>query len=425
MSGLSFNLRNVSLHLIDDLFGDHADELSRSAPPEVQPATTSGDHASTAAAGNLAPPSGNGLFGWLSDGVKDIVGGIGKGVTDVAGGIVGDVEDIGRGIGDATLGCLRNVAQGDFAEAASSVVRGCDRAVFQSAERLEYGLLEGQQDVFDGCADALGPIGEPLRWVGDRVFDSCFTTVDTVTGVVRDAARLVPDTAIGFMADTGNALRTAAKGDLWDATQQFGMAYVNAATHPLGFAASETMRCLQADASIAQTWLGMEPLGRRLTDDEIKELKKVYGNSIDYGLVRVKDGGWLSDNMFKAAHTVGNTVYLSSADIGSAGTLAHEVGHVWQNQNGGGDYIANAVFSNAWYQVATGDRNNAYDWQRGLANGESFATMNYEQRAQATEDIHYALADDNRITQSDGYTAEEVRFLRRVAKQVRHEEGAG
>jgi hypothetical protein len=42
--------------------------------------------------------------------------------------------------------------------------------------------------------------------------------------------------------------------------------------------------------SAIQTLVGLEPVGRKLTDDEITELRKVYGDTIDYSKVRIKEG---------------------------------------------------------------------------------------------------------------------------------------
>ena len=60
---------------------------------------------------------------------------------------------------------------------------------------------------------------------------------------------------------------------------------------------------------------------------------------------------WPTQQRDGAAHAVGNTVYMPADQFDSNGkltasgleTLGHEVGHVWQNQNGGGDYIGNAL----------------------------------------------------------------------------------
>jgi hypothetical protein len=134
-----------------------------------------------------------------------------------------------------------------------------------------------------------------------------------------------------------------------------------------------------------------------------------------------------------APHTVGNTVYMpddqfdSNGKLTSAGleTLGHEVAHVWQNQNGGGDYIGNALGAQAWAWITGGDRNGAYDWEGALADGQSFESMNDEQRAHVMEDIGIALKDDGQITEADGFSAQEVAFLKDTAEKVKEGEGAG
>ena len=101
------------------------------------------------------------------------------------------------------------------------------------------------------------------------------------------------------------------------------------------------------------------------------------------------------------------------------------MGHVWQNQNGGGDYIGNALGAQAWAWITGGDRNGAYNWEAALANGESFESMNDEERAAVMEDIGVAMKNDGQITEADGYTAAQVDFLIETEEKVRHGEGAG
>jgi len=121
-------------------------------------------------------------------------------------------------------------------------------------------------------------------------------------------------------------------------------------------------------------------------------------------------------------------------------TLGHEVGHVWQNQNGGGDYIHNALGSQLIAKITDGDRDAAYDWRKALRDGETFESMNDEERAKVMEDIGGALKNDGMITSSDGvrgagtadtsddkpaYTPEELAFLRDTAQKIKYGEGAG
>jgi hypothetical protein len=191
-------------------------------------------------------------------------------------------------------------------------------------------------------------------------------------------------------------------------------------------------RVLQALASEVQTAFGLEPPARGLTPGERAYLESIYGDSIDYDMIRVKPGGPLNNAM--AAHTVGNTIYMPEGYFDANGnltadgldTLGHEAGHVWQNQNGGGDYIHNALFANLWATITEGDRGEAYDWREALRNGESFESMNDEERAQVMEDIGRALQDDGAITAGDGNdTRAELAFLLAVADEIQTGEGAG
>ncbi|HEY6514385.1 MAG TPA: DUF4157 domain-containing protein [Burkholderiaceae bacterium] len=363
--------------------------------------------------------------------IADVGKGIWNGVKDVASGVWGAVKNVGHGLYDMTAGFLMNLVQGNISEALNSVVRGFDRAVFQSTARLYSGVLDGLQSVTNGITDALGPIGKPLRWVTDRAFDIGHTVLDTTVGITRDLFRMIPDTVNGFVGDMERAIKLAADGRWGDAAKQFGMAFVNVPGHLLGSATGIVMRALQGVASIAQTAVGAEPPARKLTGEERAYLESIYGDSIDYDMIRVKQGGPLNNAM--APHTVGNTVYMPDDQFDKNGkltpdgleTLGHEVAHVWQNQNGGGDYIGNALGAQAWAWITGGDRNGAYDWKAALADGESFESMNDEQRAKAMEDIGIALKNDGQITEGDGLTAAQVAFLKDTAEKVQAGEGAG
>jgi hypothetical protein len=371
--------------------------------------------------------------------VKDVVGGVVDGVKAVGEGVVGAVKDVGKGVWEMTGGFVGNLVDGNIAEAFSSVVRGLDHAVFQSVERFYTGVLKGAQKAVNGVTDALGPVGKPFRWVSDRLFDIGEAAMGTAFGLGRDAFRFIPDIAIGFVGDVERSIKLAADGRWGDAAKQFGMAFVNVPVNVVGHVVDAGARVLQAGASIVQTGIGLEPPARGLSSDERAYLEKIYGDSIDYDMIRVKPGGPLNNAM--TAHTVGNTVYMPKKYFDADGkltgeglaTLGHEVGHAWQNQNGGGDYIHNALFAQMWGGIFDGDRNAAYNWQEALRNGESFESMNDEERAKVMEDIGAALAKDGRITAADGtnsvenrnYSAEELDFLLAVADEIRSGEGAG
>jgi hypothetical protein len=381
----------------------------------------------------------------LVDAAGDVVDGVVEGAKEVGEGIVGAATDFGKGVFEMTGGFVSNLVEGDIGEAFDSVIRGADHAIFQSTERLYTGVIRGAKKVVNGVAKALGPIGKPLREVSDRFFDMAETALTTIWGVGRDAFRWIPSVFTGFVGDVERAVKLAADGRWGDAAKQFGMAFVNTPGRIVGPGVDMVARVLQGGASMFQTAVGLEPPARGLTADERKYLESIYGDSIDYDMIRIKQGGALNNAM--APHTVGNTIYMPKGKFGPDGkltkegleTLGHEAGHVWQNQNGGGDYIHNSLGSQLVSMVTDGKRGQAYDWRKALGNGESFESMNDEQRAKVMEDIGIALRNDGQIKAQDGvrgadttdmsddkpaYTDAELAFLRETAEKLKFGEGA-
>ena len=192
------------------------------------------------------------------DGLKDF----GRGALDAFG-------DFGKGVFvDLMWGFASNLFQGNFGEAFSSAVRGVDRAIFQSTQRFWSGVVDGAQSVANGVTRALGPVGEPLRWVTDRAFDIGHTLMDTAWGMGRDAFRLLPDTATGFIGDVERAIELAADGRWGDAAEQFGLAFANVPGRMAGRMVDMGARFLRGGASMGLTAVGLEPPARRLSEDE-------------------------------------------------------------------------------------------------------------------------------------------------------------
>ena len=359
------------------------------------------------------------------------------GLESFGDGLKGAVANVERGVCEATVGSVSCLLEGRIGEASASAVRGTDHALFQSTESVCLGVRDGAQAVCNGATDTAGPVGRPVRWFTDRLFDVGNTVVDTGFGLARDLYRLIPDTCTGFIGDMERTIRLAAAGNGGRALAEFGLAFVHVPVRLLGGLVDMTMRSLQCVASVALTIVGAEPPGRKLTPEERAYLERTYGDSIDYDKVRVKAGGPLNDAM--AAHTVGNTIYMPSDDFNADGTLTaeglqtlgHETGHVWQNQNGGGDYIHDALGAQLLAFLGTGNRDNAYDWRQALADGETFETMNDEQRARAMEDLALALADDGVVSADEAnyddatYSDEEVAFLNSMAEKLKVGQGAG
>lgn len=171
---------------------------------------------------------------------------------------------------------------------------------------------------------------------------------------------------------------------------------------------------------------------RPLTEAEIAYVRRIYGDSIDYSQVRMTSDHWLSTG---APKVIGNTVYMRSdwggpmfKEDGSLTTsgrhlLMHEMGHIWQYQNGGHAYIGDALWAmfESWRE--TGSRNGAYRWRDAYDEGLEWKDWNPEQQATAIEDynLHLESVERGWISSSD---QAEMDLLQPYVDKARRGEGA-
>lgn len=94
---------------------------------------------------------------------------------------------------------------------------------------------------------------------------------------------------------------------------------------------------------------------RALTDEEKRQLRRAFKDSLNYYVMRVSEGhaGIFQPGANK--FTLGNTIYFKGLPVDLPG-LVHESVHVWQYQNGGARYITD----NIWAMI-TADNFNADD----------------------------------------------------------------
>jgi hypothetical protein len=170
---------------------------------------------------------------------------------------------------------------------------------------------------------------------------------------------------------------------------------------------------------------------RPLTADEIAYAREVFQDSIDYSKITITRDSLLAAG---APRTLGNTINLKSdwghfkedtLELTEQGktTLIHEMGHVWQYQNGGLRYIPDSIIAQIKAAIGGGSRNVAYDWQAADAAGTPWEKWNPEQQAAAIEDYNKLL----RRSQAPDVTLEELAQLSRLMKyieKVRAREGA-
>jgi hypothetical protein len=148
---------------------------------------------------------------------------------------------------------------------------------------------------------------------------------------------------------------------------------------------------------------------RGLTQPEKDYAWDIYHDSVDYDAIRITRGSALSAG---AARTTGNQINLQdehfagdTMDLSDAGMLVliHEMGHVWQYQNGGLAYIPSSLVPQIVAATSGQSRNAAYDWRDAVRNHIDWADWNAEQQAECISDYNEAL---RRINAGNGTLAD-------------------
>jgi hypothetical protein len=357
----------------------------------------------------------------------------GKAVVAVAKGVAGGVKSFITGVSEGVTGFVSNLVKGKVADAFQSLARGADKAFLQAPMRVLGGVVNSAQRLANSGTALMGPLAKPARSLTARAFDATRTTLDTGSGIVRDVLRTASEVPVAFLRGAEKAVKQAAKGEWGAAVGSLGKGVKDAGIRLAGGAVDVFARGVQGTLDTVLTLAFAEAPARGLSDSEVKLLKQVYGDSVDYSAIRLKRGG-STDWTRMAPHVVGNTVYMPThwnkeaqfnrdGSFTAAGleTLLHEVGHVWQNQNGGGDYIHRALLAQVQASRESGSRSGAYDWRGAVAQGKSFEELNPEQQAHLMEDLGMRLLDGN---SANDWSAEELSFAISAWRKVKQGEGS-
>lgn len=204
--------------------------------------------------------------------------------------------------------------------------------------------------------------------VADAASSLVTGAVNTVVGVGRNLLESV--------GTVGSGVGKLFRGDFLGGLKTIGSGLVKGL---LQTPADATLMLGGRALSAIQTLVGAEVPGRKLSAEEMAVARQVYGDSIDYSKVRIKAGDVGLFGTTGRAFVHGDTIFVPPASLAPDGsvpneTLAHELGHVWQHQHGGTDYMSEALWAQRF-----GD---GYDWKKGLDAGKSFGQLNPEQQAE-------------------------------------------
>lgn len=315
----------------------------------------------------------------------------------VSGGVLDDIGDFGRGLldrGRRFVGGARNFAENGLNRAIDAG-RTFVNSKVESIIGFGRSVVEGVGQTLSGFGQILNPA--PL----DKLFRGDFS------GAWND-----------FKNNFDNGIKDVAGGFVKSTVQAVVDSFVVE---------------LNGTISAVQTLVGLEPPSRALNEREISELRKVYGDSIDYSQIRLKEGHLGIANGL-APHTVGNTIYIpegwiKSDDPNRAANrnklLVHESAHIWQYQNGGTDYIGESLWNQAAGAISGGSRDAAYEFDQPVKDGKSWAELNPEQQAHLLDQAYKAgIFDDPnaRFLLDDGTDITD--YARNAVNEVRNGRGA-
>lgn len=127
-----------------------------------------------------------------------------------------------------------------------------------------------------------------------------------------------------------------------------------------------------------------------LNEDEIKILKDVFGDNLDYSKIKYCIGGLYS---YKCTRTVGNCVYFDvesdfEENRGSYyinSLIVHETVHMWQYQKFGWIYAIGSLWDQLKGFIKTGSRGAAYKYI--LDENRKLIDYGFEQQAQIIQDF--------------------------------------
>jgi len=123
---------------------------------------------------------------------------------------------------------------------------------------------------------------------------------------------------------------------------------------------------------------------RRLTDGERALAEEAFGDSLEYGTIRLLPSPWPFDRAFVAGRWFGRDWIvwpgrtlpqdITAAPLRQQATFIHELTHVWQAQQG-----VNLLTG----KLKAGDRPSSYEYPVGMDCG--WGDLNIEQQAMVVE----------------------------------------
>ncbi len=389
---------------------------------------------------------------------QDIINGTLQTITDTTNGVIQTVTAAAQGVAQAAT----DISQGHFMDAAGHVIGTAvdlGSNVLNTASQAAGNGIQTAGTVAGDVTHIAGNVtGTIVSGAGTVTGDAIHTTgnitgaiVSTVNPSAGGAMKAVTDQGATVVSGVGNAVSTGIHLGT-DVTEkvvtekitgilQRGVYQVQAfpdrlkrlgqdlAKNPtkgfgkwigqVGIDLAETLGIPEDAETIADI---LKPETRALTPSEIKLAKSVFGNSINYRLVRLDEAaktvdwaqqikGFNTPRPFTTFHTINSWGSLKNE------TLIHELTHIWQYEHGGAKYIPEAL--------AVNGTRSGYDY-KGVSNlrklkaaGKGMSSFDPEKQAKIVEEYFLIKTGQASKTEfSGGATLKDLPTYAHFVKEV-------
>ncbi|HEY9639803.1 MAG TPA: S8 family serine peptidase [Coleofasciculaceae cyanobacterium] len=425
---------------------------------------------------DVAKDAGNGIVSIAQDignGAVGVVKGVGNGginifhnivngtihaITDATNGAIQTVTGAAQGV----VQTVTDISQGHFGDAAGDLIGTAfdlGNNVINTASQVAGNGIQTAGNVAGTAIQTAGNVAGTAVHTAGNVAGDAIHTVGSMTGDIVATVDPNAGAAVKAIADQGAAV-TGGVGDgintgihlgadvaekvvtekitgilergvyqvqaFPDRLKRLGQDLTKNPTKgfkkwigQVGMDLAETLGIPEDAETIADL---LKPETRALTPREIKLAKSVFGNSINYRLVRLDEAaktvdwakqikGFNSPRPFTTFHTINSWGSLKDE------TLIHELTHVWQYEHGGAKYIPEAL--------AVNGNKSGYDY-KGVSNlrklqatGKGMSSFDPEKQAKIVEE--YFLIKTGQASKAEfsgGATSKDLPTYAHFVKEV-------
>lgn len=273
----------------------------------------------------------------------------------------------------------------DIGGAISSVGDAVAGVVEDVGNTLEEVFTDVVETVGNGISDALGGLGDLLGnipLVGGALSAVFHWLGDVVSSITDLWGALIKGVFGIWSGVTAGWLRVVFGGIggliAWDADT-----FVKGLGDILAGIGGAVLLVGGKIIGVVQSIIPLQWGKRRLTRNERAILRRVFRGSVALYNVRIIEGFAGIYSINDRPFTLGNTIYMKDVDPASEPwILVHECVHVWQYQNMGGRYVADALGAQALVD-------DAYSWEAELTRGNArWQDFNEEAQGKFLEDVY-------------------------------------